>query len=408
MDDEAATPPNSTPSAACTPLYQCSANGWRLVQAYAFEYKKAVGPRWAGCALGDVYRDEFSDASTYPFIERAIALGLITVNNQTVPPSHRLRAGDAISHWSHRHEPPVAFVPASCMIVHDDGDVLVIDKPATVPIHPCGAYNLNSALQILFHEHGLSNLHTIHRLDRMTSGLCILARTAAGAKRFHAALSRLDPSLRAEKTYLALVKGRLPASAEVLPAALRIDLERRSDNGDAFAVERGGGDVLEVRYPVRVVDPKRGVHECHPDGRPSTSRFREVAFDAATATSLVLCAPVTGRTHQLRLHLQLIGTPIANDYAYGGDDPWQPPPHAAPTQAPGEGDGGTQLQRLIEACPTCNGLATALKRPEGIYLHALRFRLMRDGVVEWDFSTPLPRWAADRLVGCNANNDLVM
>lgn len=80
-----------------------------------------------------------------------------------------------------------------------------------------------------------------------------------------------------------------------------------------------------LSYPIDVVSHRDGVYECSRDGKPSLSLFRVLGYCAATDTSLVECRPYTGRTHQLRLHLQLLGNPIANDPCYGGklffDDP---------------------------------------------------------------------------------------
>ena len=105
-------------------------------------------------------------------------------------------------------------------------------------------------------------------------------------------------------------------------------------------------DTLLVRCPIGVVSFKLGEHSCDPAGRPSLSAFRALGYDAASDTSLVWCRPFTGtaplpyldsgplhlimrplhsspaavgRTHQLRLHLQLLGSPIANDPCYGGE-----------------------------------------------------------------------------------------
>ncbi|CAF4313998.1 unnamed protein product, partial [Adineta steineri] len=64
----------------------------------------------------------------------------------------------------------------------NDDDYLVIDKPCSMPVHPCGKYRFNTVLAILHYEYQLSNLRTVHRLDRMTSGILIMAKTAAKAR----------------------------------------------------------------------------------------------------------------------------------------------------------------------------------------------------------------------------------
>jgi hypothetical protein len=75
---------------------------------------------------------------------------------------------------------------------------------------------------------------------------------------------------------------------------------------------------LVLSCPLGVASHKEGIHTCCTTGRVSVSKFRLVDYDAASDTSLVECVPVTGRTHQLRLHLEFLGCPIANDPCYGG------------------------------------------------------------------------------------------
>ncbi|KAF5199960.1 Rna pseudouridine synthase, partial [Thalictrum thalictroides] len=81
-----------------------------------------------------------------------------------------------------RHEPPVMAWDIS--ILHKESDVVTICKPSSVPVHPCGQYRKNTVVGILQAEHGLAPLFPVHRLDRLVSGLLILARTAAKADLF--------------------------------------------------------------------------------------------------------------------------------------------------------------------------------------------------------------------------------
>lgn len=81
----------------------------------------------------------------------------------------------------HRHEPPVSGAPLQILV--DDGEVLVVDKPASIPVHPCGRFRHNTVIFILGKEHGVSELHTVHRLDRLTSGVLLFARTLETSKK---------------------------------------------------------------------------------------------------------------------------------------------------------------------------------------------------------------------------------
>lgn len=81
----------------------------------------------------------------------------------------------------HRHEPPV--IGKALEVLVDDGEVLVVDKPASIPVHPCGRFRHNTVIFILGKELGIRELHTVHRLDRLTSGVLLFARTLETSKK---------------------------------------------------------------------------------------------------------------------------------------------------------------------------------------------------------------------------------
>lgn len=81
----------------------------------------------------------------------------------------------------HRHEPPVVGKPLEVLV--DDGQMLVVNKPASIPVHPCGRFRHNTVIFILGKEQGISQLHTVHRLDRLTSGVLLFARTLETSKK---------------------------------------------------------------------------------------------------------------------------------------------------------------------------------------------------------------------------------
>ena len=98
----------------------------------------------------------------------------------------------------------------------------------------------------------------------------------------------------------------------IVQSSSTTDLNNSKGEIDTTALE------VWVKCPLGVISPRDGVHACDPSGKPSLSIFRSLGYCAETDTSLIECRPYTGRTHQLRLHLQLLGTPIANDPCYGG------------------------------------------------------------------------------------------
>jgi len=176
--------------------------------------------------------------------------------------------------------------------VHVDAHLLVLDKPAgllSVPGRGADKQDCAAARAQRLYADAL----VVHRLDMATSGLLLLARGADMQRR----LSRLFAEREVSKRYVAVVAGR-PAPAGPDEAGWHlVDLPLAAD---------------WPNRPRRIVDHERG--------KPSRTRWREIAFDAAAGTTRLELEPVTGRSHQLRVHLQALGHPILGDRFYA------PPP----------------------------------------------------------------------------------
>jgi RluA family pseudouridine synthase len=169
-------------------------------------------------------------------------------------------------------------------ILYQDAQVLAVDKPAgvlTVPGRGVRAPALSEEVRAI-----APNALPVHRLDRDTSGVVLFAVT----REAHRALNAAFESRRAEKTYLALVRGDLSK-------AQRISASLREPRGGRVRV--AAGNEPRARAAQTMVEPKE--------------RFGEYTF--------CTCRPRTGRTHQIRVHLALIGHPLACDPRYGDD--WQ-------------------------------------------------------------------------------------
>jgi len=134
----------------------------------------------------------------------------------------------------------------------------------------------------ILQHNGYKDLYPIHRLDRWTSGLVLLARDAKTASAFNKQL--LDKQLH--KTYLARVRGEFPEGE------------------------------IKVDAPILCTNRQKGAHTVNESGKPAQTAFRRLCYNGHT--SVVQCEPLTGRTHQIRIHLRHIGYPIFNDLVYGG------------------------------------------------------------------------------------------
>ena len=255
-------------------------DGFRQVYPYYHTYHVNVKGRWVGSTIDDAFRDAFYPIFDTNWVERDILAGQLTVNGSVPSKDHKLKLTDKILHTVHRHELPVRDTKVD--ILHCDSHILVVNKPASIPIHPTGRYQHNSLLYILAREFQMCDLHVVYRLDMGTSGVLILARNKSAATFFSTQIM----NRKTKKTYLARVVGKFPCG------------------------------VVECDAPIKPIDPKTRIQMVSSDGKPSKTTFESIAYNTITNTSLVVCKPHTGRTHQLRVHLQYLGFPIDDDYLY--------------------------------------------------------------------------------------------
>ncbi|KAL7568452.1 hypothetical protein ACA910_012164 [Epithemia clementina (nom. ined.)] len=259
-------------------------------------------------------------------LQASLTNGLIKVNHVSVTPveaSHvKLKSGDLLGRVLHWHEPPVVTpwhipvqkVPLPQIVAEEHGltsseaFVFVCDKPSSVPVHPAGPYLANTLTIMIEAQEDLESrsLKPIHRTDRATSGLTLLSTSSMVAKIFHQSLSESS----VEKLYLANVCGRFPSSSEQLAQFTSDDLCQIYWNDSA--------STIEVTAPIFTPDPMSGVRIISDQGKPSRSIFKFLRYDSDEDSSIVACYPVTGRNHQIRVHLRALKCPILGDVQYGG------------------------------------------------------------------------------------------
>lgn len=183
--------------------------------------------------------------------------------------------------------PAAAPAPLRCLYL--DSDLLVLDKPSGLLCVPGKGPDKQDCLSARAHALW-PGVRIVHRLDQATSGLVVLARHLAAQR----ALSAAFAQRLVHKRYLAVVRGRpvAPPTVDAQGWSL-IDLPLIAD------------------WPRR---PRQKVDFLH--GKPSQTRWRLLTYDAQKHTSVLLLEPVTGRSHQLRLHLASLGHPILGDALY--------------------------------------------------------------------------------------------
>lgn len=280
-------------------------------QPYLHLFNSTVKGRWQGRTLLDVFVKEFTDRTTV-YYEIAISRGLIRVNDQPAQLDTILKNGDKISHLIHYHEPPVTLEANNIPIIFSTSDMLVINKPGSIPVHPTGRYRYNSLIELLKVQYPtlqdqLHTLNPINRLDRLTSGVCIFATTPKKAEELNALMREKD-WLR--KEYIARVYGVFPTSLQGLSTSTQSVWKEYLSIGETEE------DELICRIPLTIAQNKIGA--VIPDmihGKEAVTHFTLLGTNGEH--SLVRCRPITGRTHQIRVHLDTLGYPILHDPLYG-------------------------------------------------------------------------------------------
>ena len=346
--------------------YELGDDGRRHAVPYWHAFSSFAKGRWVGRTVLEVLSDEFpgTDAA---YIESSASSGRLTLNGLPAHAETRFTHGDHMVHSVQRFEPSVPSRPITLLL--EDEDLLALDKPAGVPVHHAGRYRRNTVVEILQAERpelglgGSGGLHVLHRLDRQVSGVLLLPRSPAAAAAFSEAMR--DGRMR--KRYLARVRGKVLAS----------------------------GAALAVTAPIRVTTAAGATTtDCHPSGKHATTVVRSLAYDSASATSLVLCEPITGRSHQLRLHLRHIGHPIRDDPIYDNQaEPVQEP--AALPVAPAKRPRQDGSRKLLEGCSADSAGTDAafacVSDPDELWLHACSYSCA-NGPRPFCVEAPLPAW----------------
>ncbi len=263
--------------------------------------ERTVEPAAAGTRLDAWLAGAIPDLSR----SRAKALilaGRVAIGGATiVEPKRPVKPGEVITldlPAPEPAEPKGEAIPLT--VVYEDADLIVIDKPAGLVVHPAAGNHTGTLVNALIAHCGASlsgiggvmRPGIVHRLDKDTSGLMVVAKTDRAHKGLAAQFADHGRTGPLERAYLALVWGVLDRSEGTIEGALA----RSAKNREKMAIVKSGGREAITHYSVQ---EKYGAH-----GRTAVA-------------SAVECRLETGRTHQIRVHLASLGHPVIGDRAYG-------------------------------------------------------------------------------------------
>lgn len=238
------------------------------------------------------------EGATRNKLQQAINAGMVLVNGKEVKQNYKIKPFDQIVVYSDGTPESTEVVPENIPlnIVFEDEDVLLINKPAGLVVHPgSGNYNgtlLNGVAYYLqqknpeVNEETLPRFGLVHRIDKNTSGLLVLAKTQKAMR--HLAKQFFDHTV--QRRYIALVWGDVAQDQGTIVAHVGRNLRHRK------------------------------LFEAYPDGDHGKDAITHYqVLERLNYVTLVQCVLETGRTHQIRVHMKHIGHPLFNDDFYGGD-----------------------------------------------------------------------------------------
>lgn len=218
------------------------------------------------------------------YFQRLIKNGNVLLNGKAVLPSRDIKPGDTVSLDFIEEKKEIVSEKIDFGIIYEDGDILVLNKPAGLVVHPACGHQSGTLLNALFgHANGKYAPLMVHRLDKDTSGLMVVAKNERAKK----SLVKQFQKRAVKKTYLAAVKGFISEKHGYIEAPLGRSPQDRK------------------KIVVGPLSKKEAVTEF-------------TVIKAGKEFSLLEVRPLTGRTHQIRSHLAYIEHPVVGDAVYGG------------------------------------------------------------------------------------------
>jgi 23S rRNA pseudouridine1911/1915/1917 synthase len=271
-----------------------------------------VPPEVAGQRL-DVFLQSQLKRTSRTRTQYIVKVSAYDVRGKRLRSNHRVQTEEHVLLW--RAPWDEVAVPTDVPILFEDEHILAVDKPALLPVHPTARYHKNTLINVLKALRPGQFLSLGHRIDRETSGVLLVAKSAAADR----ALKKVIESRGIEKTYIAMTWGS-PDRERAKDIAGTVS-DATADGPGAFRFQRSIELDPTSSYRVKM---RLGISE---DAMTASTRFRVEATRAGTRSGVgnmhyarVRCELETGRQHQIRVHLASLGSPIVGDKLYGPDE----------------------------------------------------------------------------------------
>lgn len=233
-------------------------------------------------------------ALRYPQFSRShwksrIKQNLVLLNSRRAKPNEAVKKNSTIKYLVSRPDEPI--VNDNIQLLYNKDGLLVVNKPADLPVHPGGSYFKGTLVEILKEQYGFDYIAPIQRLDRETSGVMLVCINKIAASQY----SQWLKAGLFQKLYLLVVEGKFPTSLHA------IGWQRTVDSGEIL-----------TRYEFSL--EQKGEQD-----KRSETKFRRLRYDKNQDISLLLVKTLTGRHHQIRCTASSIGYPVVGDKLYGVD-----------------------------------------------------------------------------------------
>ncbi len=282
-------------------------------------FESFIGPHAQGLSLIDFLSRRFTYFSKEMWAEKIHSKDVL-INDKPSLDCDTLKAGDKVRYMALKtQEPPV---PKEIPIIFEDEDLLIVNKPSHIPVHPSGRYLRNTLIHVLQKQRNHKLLFLAHRLDRETTGVCVLTKSHLAKEKVYWQFFNSE----VEKTYWALAWGEPNPKSGTIDAPIGQARPDQSSIRIKQVVRGADSKTAKTKYhtistqwieaPQWAPPPWEGLIETLIKRKKIAHKGEFSDYKGPWPVSLVECKPITGRTNQIRVHMAHIGCGLLGDKLY--------------------------------------------------------------------------------------------